>query len=247
MKNRQSILFVITLALIGGTALLLSHLRAHPHLGKPGIQAEPIPGTLRMKIELPKHVLDFTSTNVPEPDVVVGYLPKDTSYVEQRYWSPDSAYPIEATVVLMGADRTSIHNADFCIRGQGLNPEKKMVVNVPIESPAPYQLPVSRWHVSAIRQQPDGQKVRLTGVYVFWFVADGEQTPDHFEMVKRLAIHLLRTGELQRWTYVSYQMQCQPGEEDAAFDRIAKVIAASVPQFQLPAKSVGATAIASHP
>ena len=44
---------------------------------------------------------------------------------------------------------------------------------------------------------------RLSGVYVFWFVADGEETPSHFQMMKRLALHLLRTGVLQRWAYVS--------------------------------------------
>ena len=134
----------------------------------------------------------------------------------------------------MGADRTSIHNADYCLRGQGLNPEAKKIVNLPIGGATPYQLPVSEWKVSRMVQQADGQKVKINGVYVFWFVADREQTPDHFQMMKRLALNLLRTGVLQRWAYVSYFSVCEPGQEDATFARMAKLIAASVPEFQLP-------------
>jgi len=237
-------LFAVALALIAGTALLLFQLRAHPRLGPPGIKAEPIPGTIAMKIELPERVLDFTSTNVPEPAVVSGYLPTDTSYVERRYFSPGNDIPIEGTIVLMGTDRTSIHNADFCVRGQGYVPENKTIVNIPVAGPVPYQLPVARWTVRGTLQQPDGQKVEVSSVYVFWFVTKGDQTPDHFTMMKRLAGHLLRTGELQRWAYVSYQAPCEPGKEDAAFERLARLIAASVPGFQLSPDMSPAPAIA---
>jgi hypothetical protein len=53
-------------------------------------------------------------------------------------------------------------------------------------------------------------------------------------MMKRLALNLLRTGVLQRWAYVSYFSVCEPGQEDATFARMEKLIAASVPAFQLP-------------
>jgi hypothetical protein len=49
-----------------------------------------------------------------------------------------------------------------------------------------------------------------------------------------LARDLLRTGVLQRWAYVSYFSFCAPGQEDAAFERMSKLIAASVPEYQLP-------------
>ena len=42
------------------------------------------------------------------------------------------------------------------------------------------------------------------------------------------------TGVLQRWAYVSYFSVCEPGQEDATFARMEKLIAASVPAFQLP-------------
>jgi hypothetical protein len=53
-------------------------------------------------------------------------------------------------------------------------------------------------------------------------------------MMKQFALHLLRTGVLQRWAYVSYFSACEPGQEDATFARMEKLIAASVPEFQLP-------------
>jgi hypothetical protein len=65
-------------------------------------------------------------------------------------------------------------------------------------------------------------------------VADREQTTDNFQRMWWLARDLLRTGVLQRWAYVSYFSVCAPGQEDAAFERMNKLIAASVPEFQAP-------------
>lgn len=232
MKNQKWILFLAALGLIAASAALLGRLKNHPRLGEPGVIATPIPRQVAVKIELPAKVLDFTSTNVPESEVELEYFPKDTSYAHRLYQAPDG-FSASCTLILMGADRTSIHNADFCLRGQGLNPDEKKVANIPIGGAAPYSLPVSEWKVSGIFQQPDGSNARVAGVYVFWFVADGEETPSHFDMVaKRLPWHLLRTGVLQRWAYVSYFAQCQPGREEAALERIEKLIAASVPEFQ---------------
>jgi len=233
MKNQKWLLFFVALALMAGTAGALVRLKAHPRLGQPGIKATPIPGSVAMEIALPENVLEFTSTNVPEPEVVLGYLPKDSSYAERHYQAPDG-FDATGTIVLMGTDRTSIHNADYCLRGQGLNPDEKKVVNISIGGPTPHQLPVSEWKVSEVFQQPDGRKVKVGGVYVFWFVADGVETPGHFQMMKQFALHLLRTGVLQRWAYVSYFSLCEPGREDATFARMEKLIAASVPAFQPP-------------
>ena len=130
----------------------------------------------------------------------------------------------------MGANRTSIHNADFCLGGQGFTGKEKLVANIPIDGAQP--LPVARWNIHGVFQQPDGQKADIHGVYVFWFVADGEETPDHFQFMKWLARDLLRTGVLQRWAYVSYFALCLPGQEDATFSRMKNLIASSVAQYQ---------------
>ena len=237
MSKQKWILFLVALGLIAGTVGLLVGFKRHPRLGEPGIKAAPVPGQVAMKIELPERVLNFSSTNVPEPEVVLGYLPKDSSYTERIYTAPDGFW-VQATIVLMGADRTSIHNADYCLSGQGWTPNEKKVVNISIGGKSPYQLPVSEWKVSGTFQQPDGRAVKAGGVYVFWFVAKDDQTPSHFQMMWRLATHVAATGELKRWAYVSYLAVCEPGQEDAAFARMEKLIAASVPEFQLPPAAV---------
>lgn len=235
MKNQKWIILFVALVLIAGTAGALVWLRANQKLGEPGIRATPVAGQIAMKIELPENAAGFTSTNLPEPQIVLNYLPPDTSYAERIYTAPDGFW-VQATIVLMGADRSSIHNADYCLNGQGFTGREKSVVTIPINAAQPYSLPVARWNVSGVFARPDGQRAELHGVYVFWFVADGSETPDHFEFMKRAASHLLSTGVLQRWAYVSYFALCVPGQEDATFERMEKLIAASVPEFQLPPK-----------
>ena len=82
----------------------------------------------------------------------------------------------------------------------------------------------------------EGQKVKVAGVYVYWYVANNEETPDHDKMIKWLTLDLLRTGALQRWAYISYFALCRPGQEDMAIDRMKMFIAAQAPEFQLPLK-----------
>jgi len=236
MNHRKWTLFLAALALMAATYALLLRIQSHPRLGQPGIRTRPIPGQdIVLKIDLPEQVLDFSSTNVPEPEVVSGYLPRDSSYAERIYRSSKDGFQVQATIVLMGSDRTSIHNADFCLTGAGLNPYDKKIVDIPIGGPHPYSLPVSEWKFSGVSLQPNGQTVPVNGVYVFWFVADGEETASHFDMVaRRLPLHLLHTGVLQRWAYVAYLSVCQPGREDATFERMKQLISDSVPQIEPP-------------
>jgi len=67
MKHQKWLILFVALVLMAGTAGLLAWLKTSQKLGKPGIKATPIPGSVTMKIDLPERVLDFTSTNVPEP------------------------------------------------------------------------------------------------------------------------------------------------------------------------------------
>jgi len=233
MKYKKWLILFVALVLMAGTAGVLTGLKTNQKLGKPGIKATPIPGSVMMKIDLPECVLDFTSTNLPEPEVVLNYLPKDTSFVE-RYYRASDGFVASATIVLMGADRTSIHRPDYCLPGQGWSIGSKTAVNIPISGGQPYELPVMKWVARNSVQTPDGRKQEVSGVYVFWFVADHEQTVDNFQRMWWLARDLLRTGVLQRWAYVSYFSICAPGQEDATFERMNKLIAASVPEFQEP-------------
>ncbi|HEU6448808.1 MAG TPA: exosortase-associated EpsI family protein [Verrucomicrobiae bacterium] len=232
MKNK-TLLFSITLILIAGTALALTQFKAHQKLGKPGIMAKPIPHEVKMQIALPAAPDGFTSTNVPESEVELGYFPKDTSYTRRCYQADDGGFPIYATIVMMGADRTSIHKPDYCLPGQGWQIQSRTIIKIPVAG-AHYELPVSKWIVSNTFTQPDGSRQTVNGLYVFWFVADGEETPSHYQRLWWLTRDMLKTGILQRWAYISYFAPCEPGTEEATFERVKKLISNSVAQFQYP-------------
>ena len=49
-----------------------------------------------------------------------------------------------------------------------------------------------------------------------------------------MARSMLTEGVLQRWAYISCFVQCMPGQEDWAFERIKRFMASGVPKFQIP-------------
>jgi hypothetical protein len=243
MKSQKVVIIIITFGLIGTAAVALNWFHMNQKLGAPGIKAVANPGSVVMKIDLPSRVLGFTSTNVPEDQSVLDMLPKDTSYAQRRYTDSDGFW-VNANIILMGTDRTSIHKADFCLPGQGWHIDQKSVVNVSIEGTPSYQLPVAKWVITNFIQTQDGKRTEVRGLYVFWFVARNEETTSHWQRIWWLTRDLLTTGELKRWAYISYFAICEPGQENAAFERVEKLIAASVPEFQLaPGEKTVAVAV----
>ncbi len=233
MKNPKWLIIFITLALMAATAGALIRLKANQKLGKPGIKATPLPGSVMMQITLPEQVPGFTSSNVPESEVELGYFPKDTSYARRLYQASDG-FMVSTTIILMGADRTSIHRPEYCLMGQGWDVQKKTEVKIPLAGLSPYELPVMKWVASKTVPTPDGQKQEVRGLYVFWFVADNEMTTGNVQLQCDLVRDLLFTGILQRWAYISYFAYCLPGQEDATFERMKGLIAASAPEYQWP-------------
>ena len=244
MNKSKWILLVVTLGLISATGALLHHLKMNQHLGVPGIKASSLPGTTVVQIDFPERVLDFTSTNLPQAAVVTNMLPKDTSYALRMYSSTNDQARIQANIILMGKDRSSIHKPEYCLPGQGFRIDSQTNVMISIAGPQPYQMPVAKWTLSIGIKDEHGQTREVRGLYVFWFVADQEQTTDHRQRMWWLARDLLRHGVLQRWAYISYFTECYPGQEDATFERMRQLIAASVPEFQLPPKSAEVAAMA---
>ena len=215
MKSQKFLILLVALGLLAGTAGVLTWLKTHQKLGSPGIKATPIPGSVSMKIDLPDRVLDFTSTNIPETDVVLGYLPKDTSFAERRYLAGDG-FQASTTIVMMGADRTSIHRPDYCLPGQGWSIGSKTAATIPIGGGQPYELPVMKWVIHNSFQTPDGQKQAVSGIYVFWFVADHEQTADNVQRMWWLARDLFRTGSVATLGlhFVFFRLCAGPGRGD---------------------------------
>jgi hypothetical protein len=61
MNKQKWIIVILALGLMGGTAALLTRMQATQKLGQPGVKTRPIPGSVRLQVQLPERVLDCTS------------------------------------------------------------------------------------------------------------------------------------------------------------------------------------------
>ena len=239
MSRQGKLIIGVFFMLVGASALFLARLNsAGQALGQPGLRLAAM--ELRNEdsqvvrtngVALPAQVFDCTSSLSPVTKLELEWLPPDTTYGRRRYTFPDETW-IESSVVLMGQDRTSIHKPEYCLPGQGFSIDLREVVTIPILQPHAYDLPVMKLTTSKTAHDRNGREVPLRGVYIYWFVADGKLATRHLDRMWMMTKGLLSEGELQRWAYVTYFAICQPGDEEATFDKMARFIAESVPQFQ---------------
>jgi hypothetical protein len=154
------------------------------------------------------------------------------------YAAPDG-FQATLGVVLMGTDRTSIHKPEFCLTSQGWQIVRRERAELPLATPPGSLLPVQRFTVSYVMVSRSGNVTHVSGVFVFWFVAEDRVTASHQARVGQMAWDLLRTGVLPRWAYVTCFTTCAPGHEEAAYERLKRFLAAAVPAFQtsLPART----------
>jgi len=229
MNRRKIIAAGIALALMGGGAGLLVWLKAGQKLGRPGVKVAAGTGG-ELRVVLPEQVPGFVSQPLAPLPEEKGALPRDTTFGRRFYQAPDGFRAL-VSVVLMGADRTSIHQPQFCLTGQGWNIDRTEATVIAIDHPRPYSLPVMK--LTTTKQlDVNGRTVTRRGIYVYWFVADGLVTARHWQRMWWMAGGLFRDGILQRWAYVSCFSDCAPGEEEATFERMRQFIAAATPEFQ---------------
>jgi len=219
---------LLLMALAGGA---IYQLQTRQTLGRPGVLAEPQAGSPRWRIPLPEQVAGMTSQEVPAAEVELSALPADTSIGKRLYTATNGA-PLLLQVVLMGRDRTSIHQPQYCLTGQGWLIEQTEEVRLPVAGPQPHKIPALKLTASKVFTTESGQRVPVRAIYVYWFVADGALTAHRSQRLRWMAEELLKTGTLQRWAYVACFAQCAPGEEDKAFARVKEFVAEAVPEFQ---------------
>ncbi|HSU54996.1 MAG TPA: exosortase-associated EpsI family protein [Candidatus Dormibacteraeota bacterium] len=247
MNKRKYILLTVTMLLIGSVAGLLTQLQAHQRLGQAGVKTRPLPESRNVEVVLPERVLDYSSEPIELAAIVTNTLPSDTSYGQRLYKGSDG-FEIALNAVLMGTDRTSLHKPQFCLAGQGWNIDQTGSTDsqIHMERPCSYDLPVARL-LSTKQFSVNGQNIVKRGVYVYYYIADGQISAGTlgFERMWLMARELMKTGVLQRWAYISYFSICDPGQEEATFERMKQFIAASAPEFQLTPQAP-ATALSSR-
>src|SRR5438445_11436290 len=117
MSRKNLLALTLALLMIFTAGTCLAWLHGHQKLGAPGVKTSPLSGTKNLLVELPENVAGYTSEPIKVDDLVLNFLPQDTSYGQRRYTATDGSWSL-VNVVLMGADRTSIHKPQFCLEGQ---------------------------------------------------------------------------------------------------------------------------------
>src|SRR5881397_3683187 len=160
MNGKLPQICVAALLVIAGCAVFLGTWQQR--LGVPGVRvvneptygiddvAEGVTNTFlatTKSIYLPAQVLDYDSESMPVTKQVLDWLPKDTTYGQRFYRSKDG-FSVQVMAVLMGKDRTSIHQPQYCLGSQGWQKLSEELMAILIEQPKPYNLPVMKLKVS---------------------------------------------------------------------------------------------------
>lgn len=237
---------VVTLAMIFGSAALVAFFQSNLKLTPSPVKMEdePMPGidstsTDKEKshfivgtnrVYLPEKIVDFESKLIPVEKAEYETLPKDTTYGRRLYRAADG-FEIVNMVVLMGADRTSIHKPEYCLEGTGWRIDTAERIEIPMDKPVSYTLPATKLMLSGYLVDQQNQKQLRRGIFIYWFVAHDRITAEHRSRMWSVAKHRLITGEIQRWAYIIYFSTCFPGEEEKTFERMVSFIRESLPQY----------------
>ena len=242
MMRSKPFLGGLVLALMGVTALVIVHAKSHQRLGEPGVKTRPVAGSQRLEVLMPETVPGYASVVLTDVEASLELLlPKDSSFRSLRYIGEDKG-TIQMTTVLMGSDRTSIHSPYICLVGQGwtIDGAHTMVDRIHMERPQAYDLPVNKMLTTMQRADQEGKTQTVCGIYVYWYVDDNHFTPDAWRwMAWWMPRDLLLHGLLERWSYISVFASCPPEQEAATYERMKKLIASAVPEFQLVPKGGG--------
>lgn len=239
MNKESWIILAVVMAMLGGSAIFLGRVQSGQRLGEPGVLIvnEPIydpegKEAGAYSVKLPENLPGYESKPEPVTEMELSWLPKDTTFGKRMYKGEDE-FVSWLSVVVMGTDRGSIHKPQICLVGQGWKIEQTEEAAIPMKRPHPYELPVMKLTTSMHGKGADGEPVHLAGVYVYWFVADGQLTPHHGERMWWMARDIIVDRVLQRWAYIAFFSICWPGEEEATFERMKDLISLAVPEFQL--------------
>ena len=246
MSRRPSLaMLVVFLVLTAATAAVIKHAGANRRLGEPGVRTEPLADSHNLQVVLPTRVPGYDGRLTNQIATVVNALPTDTSFGTAIYTGRDGFQAL-LNVVLMGTDRSSIHKPQVCLTSQGwkIDDAASKVETLAMGRPFAYDLPVMRL-VATLKTQVEGQPRVLRGIYVYWFVDGTKYTAEHWQRMWWMARDMLATGVLDRFAYISYFSVCEPGQEEATFNRLKQLMVDSVPEFQLvprekPALTTGA-------
>ena len=129
-------------------------------------------------------------------------LPSDTGLVRKFYHRNGGLDGIHATIVLSGADRSSIHRPQVCMTAAGHEIVRERLVRIPIAGRRePLEIMVLDMLKTFSRE--DGSPAAYSSFYAYWFVGKDRETASHLARMYFMAYDRVAHGVSHRWAYVA--------------------------------------------
>lgn len=139
-------------------------------------------------------------------------LPADTGLTRCLYVAPHGGAPtVQATIVLSGNDRSSIHRPQVCMTAAGHEIEEEYTISVAMGEGKP-PLDVRVLEMTRPIEGRPGQ--RETSYYAYWFVGKGRTTASHVQRMIWMASDRILYGVNHRWAYISVYGARDPATRD---------------------------------
>ncbi len=139
-------------------------------------------------------------------------LPPDTGMVRKQFVERDTGQMVNASIVLSGKERGSIHRPEMCQTGQGRKLTRKVVVEVPIEGRKPLKVMVLELERTVNGR--GGAKQQIGSYYAYWFVGKNRETAHHHMRMLLMASDRVLHNIAHRWAYISVAGTRQIGSDD---------------------------------
>lgn len=153
-------------------------------------------------------------------------LPPDTVIHKKKYAHP-SGDRVVASIVLSGADRSSIHRPELCLTGQGQSIQRSWVHEVSLPGRDPLRIMV----LDMTRRWRDSEGVEHVHpfYYAYWFVGQERETHSHYGRMVWMAYDRIVHNVAHRWAYIAVT----GAREDNYVDQIDSFIQTIYPQMAL--------------
>lgn len=249
MESRQLKPYVIVIALMVLTSLALAYTVDVNLTNEAGIRVE-LPdrigdweGAELRYCQNPNHQREYLTSDLENPDVCpdCGHelygmslderriLPADTIILKKRFRHP-SGQMVLASIVLSGADRSSIHRPQLCLTGQGQTITKSETITVPIAGRDELGVMVLDLHRNI--RAPDGTAHEFTSYYAYWFVGKGRETPSHLQRMYWMATDRIFFNRAHRWAYISVSGY-RPPDSKSHHDQVSSFVSEFYPHMAL--------------
>ena len=151
-------------------------------------------------MELPSQVNGFSGKDAAASEGEKYVLPKDTEIVKKSY-SDSFGDPINAQVVLAGAEKRSIHRPELCLPAQGWSIDRRETIPVTLANGR--SITVMADHISRPVEISPGVTKTLPSLYCYWFVGNRVTTSSHLHRLLLTSWDRVIHHKNHRWAYIA--------------------------------------------